>query len=97
MPGRPNRLRRRPRRSPGPATIETVRCSGCRACVGINDRMFAINAKGQAIIVDPAAGSYRELVEAAELCQVAVIHPGRPRDPGEPGLEELLRRAARFL
>jgi len=37
------------------------------------------------------------LVEAAESCQVAVIHPGKPRDPNEPGVEELLERAKPFL
>ena len=39
---------------------------------------------------------YRQLVEAAEGCQVAIIHPGVPRDPNEPGLEDLLRRAEPF-
>ena len=42
------------------------------------------------------AGTYRQLVEAAEVCQVAIIHPGKPRDPNEPGLEELLARAEPF-
>jgi len=28
--------------------------------------------------------------------QVAVIHPGKPRNPTEPGLEELVERAAAF-
>jgi len=27
---------------------------------------------------------------------VAIIHPGRPRDPDEPGLDELLERALPF-
>jgi hypothetical protein len=35
-------------------------------------------------------------VEAAEACQVAIIHPGKPRNPNEPGLEELMKRAAAF-
>ena len=34
--------------------------------------------------VNLAAGTYRQLVEAAESCQVAIIHPGKPRDPSEP-------------
>ena len=59
--------------------------------------MFAYDANQQAHIVDPDAGTYRELVEAAESCQVAVIHPGKPRNPAEPGLEELLKRAEPFL
>ncbi|HET9405207.1 MAG TPA: ferredoxin, partial [Burkholderiales bacterium] len=77
--------------------IETPKCSTCEECVKINDRMFKYDANRQAYIADPDAGTYRELVEAAESCQVSVIHPGKPRNPQEPGLEELLERAAPFL
>ena len=59
--------------------------------------MFAYDANKQARIVDPNAGTYRQLVEAAESCQVAVIHPGKPKNPGEAGLDELLKRAEPFL
>lgn len=76
--------------------IETPRCSTCNECVQLNGRMFAYNENRQAYIKDPSAGTFRELVEAAESCQVAIIHPGRPRDPGEPGLDELLERASAF-
>ncbi len=76
--------------------IETPRCSTCNECTAINDRMFAYNENKQAYIKDPDAGTFRELVEAAEACQVAVIHPGRPRDPTEPGLGELVERARAF-
>jgi hypothetical protein len=76
--------------------IETPRCSTCNECTGINDRMFAYNENKQAYIKDADAGTYRELVEAAESCQVAVIHPGRPRNPDEPGLDELIERAQAF-
>ena len=58
--------------------------------------MFAYNDNKQAYIKDPDAGTFRELVEAAEACQVAVIHPGKPRNPDEPGLEELVERAQAF-
>ena len=47
-------------------------------------------------VADINAGTYRELVEAAEACQVAIIHPGKPRNPNEPGLAELLKRAEAF-
>lgn len=77
--------------------IETVRCSSCNECIQLNSKMFAYDANQQAHIVDPDAGTYRELVEAAESCQVAVIHPGKPRNAAEPGLEELLKRAEPFL
>ncbi|MBI2753101.1 MAG: hypothetical protein HYX46_06255 [Betaproteobacteria bacterium] len=77
--------------------IETPRCSSCDECIQINDKMFAYDGNKQARIVDPNAGTYRQLVEAAESCQVAVIHPGKPKNPNEPGLDELLKRAEAFL
>lgn len=78
------------------AYIETARCTTCNECTQINNKMFAYDENKQAHIVDPNAGTYRQLVEAAESCQVAIIHPGKPRDPNEPGLEELLKRAEAF-
>lgn len=86
-----------PARSPDEAWIETIRCSSCNECTLINDRMFSYDDNRQAYIKDPTAGTYREMVEAAESCQLSIIHPGKPRDPGEPGLEELLERAKAFL
>ena len=76
--------------------IETPRCSSCDECIQLNNKMFAYDANKQARIVDASAGTYRQLVEAAESCQVAIIHPGKPKNPAEPGLEELLKRAEAF-
>lgn len=76
--------------------IETARCSTCNECIQINDRMFQYNKNKQAVLADLDAGTYAELVLAAERCQVAIIHPGKPRNPDEPGLEELLARAEPF-
>jgi pyruvate-ferredoxin/flavodoxin oxidoreductase len=56
--------------------------------------MFVYDANGQATLGDLAAGSFRQMVEAAEGCPVAAIHPGTPWDAKEPGLEELGQRAA---
>jgi hypothetical protein len=78
------------------AYIETPRCTTCDECTQINPRMFAYDENRQATIADLEAGTYRDLVEAAEACQVSIIHPGKPRNPGEPGLPELLERAAPF-
>ncbi|MBI5275574.1 MAG: hypothetical protein HY854_03870 [Burkholderiales bacterium] len=78
------------------AYIETERCSSCNECTQINNRMFAYDSNQQAYIADITAGTYAQLVEAAESCQVAVIHPGKPRDPNEPGLADLLKRAELF-
>jgi ferredoxin len=79
------------------AWIDTARCPSCNECQLINDRMFGYDERKQAFIKDISAGTYRQLVEAAESCQVAIIHPGKPRNPKEPGLEELLKRAEPFL
>lgn len=50
----------------------------------------------QAVIADADGGTYRQMVEAAESCQVAIIHPGKPRNPDEPNLDELIQRAEPF-
>ncbi len=78
------------------AWIETIRCTTCNECTELNDRMFAYDEDKRAYIADPDAGTYRELVEAAETCQVAIIHPGKPRNPDESDLEELIARAEPF-
>ncbi|MEP7182183.1 MAG: hypothetical protein ABI886_08355 [Betaproteobacteria bacterium] len=79
------------------AWIETARCPSCNECQNINDKMFTYNENKQAYIKDIDAGTYRQLIEAAEVCQVAIIHPGKPRNPNEPGLPELVERAKPFL
>lgn len=76
--------------------IETVRCTTCNECTDISPQMFTYNENKQAYIVDPSAGTYRQLVEAAENCQVSIIHPGMPKDTSEPNLDELMERAAIF-
>jgi hypothetical protein len=86
-----------PERSPDEAYIETARCTSCNECTQINDKMFGYDANKQAYILNPDAGTYRQLVEAAENCQVSIIHPGKPRNPNEPGLDELIKRAEPFL
>lgn len=83
-------------RSPDDAYIDTPRCTTCDECTDKNDRMFAYDDNKQAYIKDINAGTYRELVEAAEICQVAIIHPGKPFNADEPGLTELLDRAGPF-
>ena len=77
--------------------IETPRCTSCDECTQINNVMFGYDANKQASVVNPDAGTYRQLVEAAESCQVSIIHPGKPRNPNEAGLEELIKRAEPFL
>jgi ferredoxin len=86
-----------PARNPDEPYIETIRCSTCNECTQVNPRMFAYDGNKQAYIADLKAGTYRQLVEAAESCQLSIIHPGKPWNPSESGLEELLERAQPFL
>lgn len=79
------------------AYIETPRCTTCNECTALNPRMFAYNENKQAFIKDRKAGTYADLVQAAENCQVAIIHPGKPLDANEPGLDDLLKRAEPFI
>jgi pyruvate-ferredoxin/flavodoxin oxidoreductase len=58
--------------------------------------MFKYNADKMAYIADAKAGTFSQLVDAAELCPVAVIHPGSPLDPNEPDLDDLTARAEKF-
>jgi hypothetical protein len=76
--------------------IETDRCTSCNECTQLNNKMFAYNENKQAYIADAYAGTFRQLVEAAEGCQVSIIHPGKPLNPKEPGLDDLIKRAAEF-
>ena len=76
--------------------IETSRCTTCDECTQINNRMFVYDDNKQAVIADIDAGTFRQLVEAAESCQVAIIHPGKPRNPDEPQIDELMERAEAF-
>ncbi len=85
-----------PEKSSDEAYIETPRCASCNECIQINDKMFAYDGNKQAYIADINAGTFAQLVDAAENCQVAIIHPGKPRNPGEAGLDELIKRAEAF-
>ncbi len=76
--------------------IETARCTTCNECTQINAALFAYDDNMQAYIVDPDGGTYRQIVEAAESCQVSIIHPGKPRNPQEPNLDDLIERAESF-
>lgn len=77
--------------------IETVRCTTCNECTDLNNQIFAYDDNMQAYVADPDGGPFKDIVVAAENCQVAIIHPGKPRNPKEPGLEDLIKRAEIFL
>ena len=76
--------------------LDTAMCTTCDDCMGINKMMFVYNDDKQAIIKDVNAGPFADLVAAAEICPAKCIHPGKPLNPNEPGLDDLIARAAPF-
>jgi pyruvate-ferredoxin/flavodoxin oxidoreductase len=76
--------------------IKSELCTTCDECLNINKRMFAYNKQKQAYIKDLSAGTFRQLVMAAEKCPVSIIHPGTPLNPAEPDLAKWVAQAARF-
>jgi ferredoxin len=76
--------------------LDTASCTTCDDCMSVNKMMFAYNDDKQAILKDMHAGTYEDLVRAAEICPAKCIHPGKPLNPNEPGLDELIARAAPF-
>lgn len=76
--------------------IDTPLCTSCADCKKVNPRLFILDPDKQMRLGDLGHGSYAQLVTAAELCPARCIHPGRPWNPDEADLEQLLRRAAPF-
>lgn len=76
--------------------IETARCTTCNECTDLNDQIFAYNEDMQAYVLDAECGPYKDIIEAAENCQVAIIHPGKPKNLNEPDLDDLIKRAELF-
>lgn len=78
------------------AYIDTDRCTTCNDCINLNPLMFAYDGNKQAFLKDARAGTFAQLVTAAEKCPAKCIHPGPPLNPSEPGLDALVKRAAPF-
>jgi len=76
--------------------IDTLRCTSCDDCLKINPKVFVYNEEQQAEIGDASAGTYKQMVMAAEACPAECIHPGDPLNPKEKGLDKLLKRAEPF-
>ncbi len=76
--------------------IETERCTTCNECTNLNSKMFVYNENKQAIIKDARAGTFAQIVQAAEKCPAALIHPGTPLNPKEKDLEKWIKRAEPF-
>ena len=58
--------------------------------------MFAYDENKAAYIKDPRAGTFQQLVKAAERCPAEAIRPGTPLNPKERDLDKWIARAARF-
>jgi hypothetical protein len=58
--------------------------------------LFGYDENKQARIKDASAGTYKELVKAAELCPARCIHPGAPRVGDSTATPALIKRAAKF-
>ena len=78
------------------AYIDTPLCTSCNECTQLNARIFAYNANKQAEVKDAAAGPFSDIVRAAELCPVHIIHPGKPKNAAEAGLDEWIKRAQKY-
>ncbi|MCA9544687.1 MAG: hypothetical protein KC613_09870, partial [Myxococcales bacterium] len=81
---------------PADPWIESILCTSCNDCINLNGQLFVYNGSKQAMIGDPEAGTFAELVRAAEACPSKCIHPGAPMNPNEPNLDDLIARAAKF-
>lgn len=79
-----------------PVWIETPDCTTCDECVNINPKIFQYNDDKKAVIIDPTAGTFEEIVKAAEKCTAVIIHPGTPWNPHEKNLQKLIKRAEKF-
>jgi pyruvate-ferredoxin/flavodoxin oxidoreductase len=78
------------------AYIDSARCTTCNECINLNKKVFAYNAAKQAEIKDARAGTFQQLVLAAERCPVSIIHPGSPGNPDEKDLAKWVKRAEKF-
>ncbi|HSR50804.1 MAG TPA: ferredoxin [Acidobacteriota bacterium] len=73
--------------------IDTILCTTCNDCIQLNPLLFRYNSDKQAEIADPSAGTFAQLVQAAESCPAHCIHPGTPRPDDETATSEMVARA----
>ncbi|MBT8213300.1 MAG: ferredoxin, partial [Acidimicrobiia bacterium] len=76
--------------------IETLRCTSCNECTNLNPRLFKYDDNKQAYIKDVHAGTFAQIVQAAERCPAGIIHPGDPVNPRERDLDKWIKRAEPF-
>ncbi len=78
------------------AYIESFLCTSCNDCMKINAQVFLYDANKQAYIGNARAGTFAELVKAAEGCPGKCIHPGSPRADDKTATQQMLARAAKL-
>jgi len=78
------------------AYIDSFMCTTCNECTNMNPAMFVYNADKQAELADLTAGTYEQLVKAAEICPATCIHPGKPRAGDATATPDVVARAAAF-
>ncbi len=76
--------------------IDSPMCTTCNECTDLNGRMFKYDGNRQAYIADAAAGTFEQLIWAAEKCPARCIHPGAPRPDDPTVTDELIERAKPF-
>ncbi len=76
--------------------IDSALCTTCNECTNINSLLFEYNDNKQAIIADPEAGTFAQLVQAALKCPARCIHPGKPRSGDDSASKKLIAQAAQF-
>jgi len=76
--------------------IDSAMCTSCNDCLKVNPLVFLYNEENQAYLGDMSTLTYAQLVQAAELCPAKCIYPGKPTNPNEAGLDDLIKRAAPF-
>ncbi len=76
--------------------IDTDDCTACDECIMINSAIFQYNDDKKAVIANPDAGPYSDLVKAAERCTAEVIHPGLPRNRAAPDADKWIARGEKY-
>jgi pyruvate-ferredoxin/flavodoxin oxidoreductase len=76
--------------------IESPECTACDECTTLAPKAFAYNDQKLAVVINPKGAKFADIVKAAEKCTAGCIHPGTPWNMGEPGIEKLMARAAKF-
>lgn len=79
-----------------PVWVDTPECTACDECININPKVFGYNETKKVVILNPKAGSFLDVVKAAEKCTAGIIHPGTPWNLSEANLDKLKLRAAKF-